>query len=151
MELNFEEDFIFPELQVSDFDSAVGTIADRLVQKGYVVPDFKEKVISREKGFPTGLVLPTMNIGIPHTEAENVHKTVVSVATLNQKIKMHSMIDPTSEIEVSMLFLIAVSDPSGQVKILRQLMRLFQNEKLLEQISSSNSSKEILQLLNENK
>lgn len=151
MSLNFEEKFIFPKLHVDNFQEAVEVIAKKLVKEDYVVPDFAQKVVGREKNFPTGLVLPAMNIGIPHTEAENVHKTVVSVATLDHQIKMHSMIDPTTEVDVSMLFLIAVSDPSGQVKILQQLMRLFQNEQLLQGVVSSDSADQILKMLNENK
>lgn len=150
MKLEFESDFIFPHLKANNFPEAINVIAEKLVANDYVVPEFASKVIEREKGFPTGLVLPQMNIGIPHTEAENVKKTVISVATLDKEIEVHSMIDPDQKLKISMLFLIAVSDPSGQVKILQQLMRLLQNEDLLNEIKEENSSEKILTLINNN-
>jgi len=150
MELKFESNFIFPHLKSQSFSEAVNIIAKKLVANDYVVPEFASKVIEREQNFPTGLVLPQMNIGIPHTEAENVKRTVVSVATLDNEIEVHSMIDPKQTLKINMIFLIAVSDPSGQVKILQQLMRLLQNEKLLNEIKAESSSERILELLNTN-
>ena len=58
------------------------------------------------------------------------------------------MIDPKQEIQSSMLFLISVNDPKGQITILKQLMKLFQKENLLDTILHLEDAGAIAQELN---
>ena len=150
MNLKFEQQFIYPNLDAESYAEAIRKMSKNLLKAGFVSPEYPDQVIAREKDFPTGLVLANMNIGIPHTEAEFVSQTVVSVATLNKPVKVHSMIDPDETLQASMMFMIAVSDPKGQVKILRELMRLFQNQDLMQKVMAENSANEIYQLLTAN-
>ena len=146
--LVFDQQFIYAQLDVDSFADAINKMSQKLIKQNYVVSEFPEKVIAREKDFPTGLALSNMNISIPHTEASYVHKTVVSVATLKNKINVHSMIDQKQEIQSSMLFFISVNDPKGQITILKQLMKLFQKENLLDTILHLEDAGAIAQELN---
>lgn len=150
MALQFEEAFIYPKLDAESYEDAVRKMSQNLLKEGYVTSEYPDQVLAREKNFPTGLVLANMNIGIPHTEAEYVKKTAVAVATLREPVKVHSMIDPEQELPVSMMFMIAVSDPKGQVTILRELMRLFQDQDLMEKIMSEDTASGIYKLLKSN-
>lgn len=150
MDLKFEQRFIYPDLEADSYEDAIRKMSAKLVKAGLVSPEYPDQVIAREENFPMGLVLADFNIGIPHTEAEYVNQTVVSVATLAHPVKVHSMIDPSETLDVKMMFMIAVSDPKGQVTILRELMRLFQNQSLMQRIMSERSTTEIYKLLEAN-
>ena len=135
MKLKFDADFIYPKLEAESFSDAVRKLS--------------AKVIEREKGFPTGIQLFSMVVGIPHTEAQYVKKTMVSVATLTKPIKINNMINPKESLETKMLFMIAMADPKGQVEILQTLMGLFKKTSVLEKIASEDSSESICKLLTE--
>lgn len=57
------------------------------------------------------------------------------------------MIDPTKVIRVSLVILMAVKDPSGQVKMLSKLMGLFQNVEMLKTLETASSSDEMYEIL----
>lgn len=147
MQLKFDKEFIYPNLDTVDFKDTITTMAKKLIDKKFVVPEYPKQVIAREKGFPTGIELKKMSVGIPHTEAKFVNKTMVSVATLKQPIAVQSMIDPSKTLKVSLVFLIAMADPKGQVGLLQELMKLFRQTSSLEKIMQSKSIDSIYSLL----
>lgn len=149
MKLKFDADFIYPKLEAESFSDAVRKLSAKLIDRGYVEQSYPDKVIEREKGFPTGIQLFSMVVGIPHTEAQYVKKTMVSVATLTKPIKINNMINPKESLETKMLFMIAMADPKGQVEILQTLMGLFKKTSVLEKIASEDSSESICKLLKE--
>lgn len=122
----------------------ISRLSKILQNHGYVNDKYERDVVSREKKLPTGLELPSgINVAIPHAESRNVLKSGVVFAILNQPVIFGSMIDKEKEIKVKIVMLIAVSDPKQQVGTLRNIMKLFQNDQLIDSIIHEMTQDEI--------
>ena len=53
-------------IQASDNVDAINQLGKMLVDNGYIDPSYTKSVIEREQTFPTGLVLASAGIAIPH-------------------------------------------------------------------------------------
>ncbi|GCF92442.1 PTS fructose transporter subunit IIA [Enterococcus florum] len=143
------KELLFHKLAVEDYESLVRFLGGRMEAFGYVKASYVPAVVEREKGFPTGLSMGDYGIAIPHTDREHVYESALAIATLKRPIYVHSMIDPTKKVEVSLVILMAVENPDGQVKMLSKLMGLFQDVETLKQLEQANSSEEMYQILSQ--
>ncbi|WP_196592085.1 PTS sugar transporter subunit IIA [Pectinatus frisingensis] len=109
----------------------LGTLMEK---KNYVKKSYVEAVLKREEKLPTGLNIGGTCVAIPHTDPVHVNDAAIAVARLNTPVKFHSMIDPIQELDVKLVFLLAVKNPKEQVDLLTKLMALFQNISVLKQI-----------------
>ena len=139
---------IFIKENYSDKIDFLGKTSDYLIEKGYVIPQFKEEIIKREMEFPTGLVTKSINISIPHSETEYVLKEGIIVAILPEKIKFNRMDNPEEEIQVEVSFILLLKDKDRHIVILQQLAELLQWRKLYK-IRECDSKRDIEQLLGE--
>ncbi|MGG5314401.1 PTS sugar transporter subunit IIA [Enterococcus sp. AZ072] len=142
-----KKELLFYKLAPDDYETLVRFLGGRMEELGYVKASYVPAVVEREKGFPTGLSMGNYGIAIPHTDREHVNQSVLAIATLKKPIYVCSMIDPTKEVEVSLVILMAVEDPDGQVKMLSKLMGLFQDVETLKQLEQSNSCEEMYRIL----
>jgi Phosphoenolpyruvate-dependent sugar phosphotransferase system, EIIA 2. len=69
------------------------------------------------------------------------------VATLKDPIRFHVMGSPDNEIDVKIVFMLAVKDPNKQIQLLKNLMNIFQDREALQNLIDSNDKKEVLNLL----
>lgn len=46
------------------------------------------------------------------------------------------MADPNDKLQISMIFMLAIDEPHGEVKLLKELMKIVQNQKHLAQLLS---------------
>lgn len=125
-------------------------LGDKLHALGYVKDSYVPSVISREGNFPTGLMLGgKYNVAIPHTDTVHVNNPGVAFASLDKPVKFHNMGEAESEIEVNMVFLLAVKDPRDQVELLQKLIEMFQNEELLDSLYNAKEETAVEKILNE--
>ena len=102
-------------------------VADKLVEKQYVKPEFLVNLSEREKNYPTGIDMSVVNpdypnVAIPHTEGEFVNVRLVVPIKLVHPVEFHNMIDPIDKFDVSFLFMILNNDPDGQANVLAEIM-----------------------------
>lgn len=138
---------LFPKQDFKNFEEIIKFVGERLEREGYVKDTYIEAVISREKEFPTGLEMLTGGISIPHTDRNHVNKSIISVVTLKQPIEVHSMINPSDKVKVTIFFVLAIENPDGQIKILQKLMNILQDKKFKEEIESATNEEELLSIL----
>jgi len=111
-----------------------------------VEDDYIEALGAREAQFPTGLPI-SGGVAIPHTDASHVRTDRICVATLGHPVEFHEMGgDEDSIVEVSTVFLLALSDPSRHLKILQKIVTSIQNEQFLESIRAAATACEIASL-----
>ncbi len=130
----------------SDKVNFLSMASDYLIEKEYVVPEYKTEIIKREKEFPTGLVTKSINISIPHSETEYVLREGIVIAILPEKIKFNRMDNPDEEIEVEVSFILLLKDKNKHISVLQQLADLLQSRQLFK-IKYCNSKEDIEQLL----
>lgn len=130
----------------SDKINFLSNVSDYLIEKEYVIPEFKREIIKREEEFPTGLVTKSINISIPHSETEYILKEGIVIAIPYEKIKFNRMDNPDEEIEVEISFVLLLKDKHKHITVLQQLAVLLQSEQLYK-IKHCDSKEDIEQLL----
>ncbi|EQF24110.1 phosphoenolpyruvate-dependent sugar phosphotransferase system, EIIA 2 family protein [Clostridioides difficile CD160] len=140
-------DLISLGLESNDYESVIKELGNKMYQKKYVKNTYISAVLEREKTLPTGLDIGEMCVAIPHTDSKHINESNVAVGILKKPVKFNSMIDPTDRLDVELVFLLAVKNPDSQVKLLKDLMSVFQNIKLLKSIKNASTKEEVAQLL----
>lgn len=118
-----------------------------LLNKNDVKDSYIDAVIAREEELPTGLAIGDFYVAIPHTDSNHVNKSSIAIATLKSPVVFREMVNPAGKINVELVFLLAVKDPKEQVTLLKSLMAVFKNKKLLIQIKNAKDKMEIAELL----
>lgn len=145
--MDLDLDLIELNVSAKSSGNVIELLGEKMRKKGYVKDTYVAAVLDREKNLPTGLNLGEFSVAIPHTNAEHVVSSHFGVAVLNQPVVFHSMIDPTEELGVDLVFLLAINDPAGQVSLLKKLMSIFQDVELLKKIKAAETKEEIKTLL----
>ena len=150
MECYLDKDLIFKNLDVKDSKDAINTLASELYKKGLVKQDYVKEVLSREEIYPTGLYTGEINVAIPHCDYQFVNKKSIAVGILKNPIKFKKMDEPTEDVEVSIIIMLAIDEPDNHIAYLTKVFNLVQNQELLKELYLSVSEEEILELLNKN-
>ncbi|QAS70341.1 PTS sugar transporter subunit IIA [Oenococcus sicerae] len=142
-----DANLVFTDVDVEDKVALIDFLADKLYENGNVKITFQEAVEKREQKYPTGLPTGAIQVAIPHTDAKYVNKSVIAFANLKHPIEFQNMAINGETLKVSVVVMLAIAEPHGQVKTLEKLMSIFQDEKLLVSLSSEKDSKKIYQKL----
>lgn len=134
-------------LEVETDKEVIEVLGKQLLDLGFVKETYIEAVLEREAILPTGLRTGVVNVAIPHTDVTHVNQTAVSISTLMKPVKFYLMEDPSQEIYVDIVFLLAVKQPEEQVQLLKNLIAIFQNKELLERIANEKDRESLNQIL----
>ncbi len=141
------EDLILLGVEAATAEDAIRALSRRLEQGGYVRPSFAAAVTAREREFPTGL--PTNPpVAIPHTDVEHCLKPALAVATLRSPVPFQAM-GRGGELQVSIIFLLSITNPQSQVGWLGRLVQFFQQADHLKRLISAREPAEVAEILNE--
>ena len=131
-------------------EAAITTLADFMAKSGCLsdVDSYREAVFERERKSSTGL---GEGIAIPHASPENnVLKNGIAAISLVKPVKFHSMENPDSEIDVDMVFMLALASSTDHLDVLKKLFVAFQNQSLVNALKHSTDKAEFLKLLTNN-
>ncbi|MGZ1532805.1 PTS sugar transporter subunit IIA [Staphylococcus argenteus] len=128
------EENIILNLSATDKESVLSQMSDVLCQNGFVKSKFKDAVIEREKEFATGLPTHLCSVAIPHTDVEHINNRTIGVAILEKEVPFVEMGTLDQQTDVKIVFMLAMDKVDDQLKLLQQLMQIFQSEEKLEQI-----------------
>ncbi|MGF7396380.1 PTS sugar transporter subunit IIA [Thermoanaerobacterium thermosaccharolyticum] len=143
----FNKELIVTNLDAKCKEDVFDVLYKKLYENGFVKESYLEAIKKREKNFPTGLQLNRYNVAIPHTDPEHVVKPAIAVATLKNPVIFKNMANPLEDVEVNIIFMIALNESHSQVEMLQQLTSLIQDEKLLEEIARVNGGEQIIDIL----
>lgn len=141
------KNLVLAKLKATDNKDAITQLANLLQKQGYVNKDFAQAVLDREKIYPTGLPSGKVNVAIPHTDIKYVNSPAIVFASLEKPIKFKNMADKSQEINVSFIAMLAMKEPHSQVSLLQNLMKLFQNQDLLEKFISLDDNSQLFDQL----
>lgn len=141
-------DLVLVGLDAPDAEYAIRRLAERLAEHGCVRETFASAVLEREKQFPTGL--PTsIPVAIPHTDAVHCLRPAIAVGVLARPVVFGEMGNPEGSVNVRIIFLLSVPDPSQQVIWLQKLVDAFQRPGFLEALVASRDAAEAYVRCNE--
>lgn len=146
----FSEDLVFLDQDLATSKDVLSFSFEQLRNMNYVKEEYFSSILAREAEFPTGLKTHVgIHIAMPHTEAEYAKKEGIVFIRTSQPVIFQHMVDPDEAVETRLIFNIVVKDPANQVAFLTKLMRLFQNEELLNFLNESEDKKVIVQTIQE--
>jgi PTS system galactitol-specific IIA component len=148
MENYFSKDLILIDLKVISAEEAIRALSCELEKFGYVKPSYCEAVINREKIYSTGLPLEPMGVAIPHTDADHVNHIAIALGILSSPVKF-GLMGGDGEVEVDLVFLMALDNCTSQVAMLQSLAELVNNDDLIANIRKLKDKQAILNILNQ--
>lgn len=146
-DFSLSEDLVLIDIEAKDHTAALKRLGELLYNKGYVKETYAQAVLERELVYPTGLPTSGVGVAIPHTDTEHVNIPAVAVATLKNSVKFQIMGNPEDVVDVQIIFMLAIKNPKMQLKMLQQLMSIFQKEELLFRLKNEKDAKDLVTLI----
>lgn len=147
--ITFNESLILRLNKEKSNTEVLSILADSLCEQGLVKDTYKGAILSREAEYPTGLFIGNINIAIPHADIMHVNKAAICVGVLENPVKFHAMDDPTKEIEVSLIIMLALTEAHGHISMLQRVVELIQNQELVKKIIESKDLKVVYEIIKE--
>lgn len=145
----FDKEVILFNQDASDNVSALTRLADSMYAKGVVTNEYRDALLKREESFPTGLMTQTIGVAIPHTDPDKVIEPQIGFMSLKHPVTFHQMGD-NAEIQVKLIFMLALKKSDDQLSMLQKLMALFQNQEAMDALQSVDQKKDFLALMKKN-
>lgn len=142
-----QKDLIFANVNAATKEEIITLLADKLLEMGKVKDTYKDAVLMREKSYPTGLSLGKYCIAMPHTFAEHVIEPTIAVARLENPVTFLEMASTDSELSVSLVLMMAISNPQEQLVLLRKILQLFSDEEVIDTLMQGKTEEEMYKTL----
>lgn len=142
-----DEDLIKLGIDLPDWEAAVGYGSELLQRKGYVKEGYKERLIEREKTYPTGLQGKSIGIAVPHTSADYTIRPSICILIPIRPVRFHAMGEKDLTVDVQLIIQLAIEGDGMQLKLLRSIMQLLRDDEMLQRLLKSRDKKELLELL----
>ncbi len=130
-------------LKASDKEKVIQQLADLLYAGGYVKDTYLSNVLSREAVMPTGLQTKAGGVAIPHTDSEHVNQSAIAIGLLETPVNFKNMAAPTEDVEVKLVFLLAIAEKNSVMTVLSRMAEMFLDPEILGHIYSLTNSKDI--------
>ncbi|WP_443972534.1 PTS sugar transporter subunit IIA [Streptococcus agalactiae] len=121
---------VFQKSHLDSSEEALDYVSHLLLQSGAVKESYPNAIQEREKAFPTGLMFSDYGVAIPHTDIEHVNYSQMAIVSLKNPVVFQQM-GKGEDVEVNIIFMLALKEAHQQVDLLSQLIELFQNKVLL--------------------
>jgi galactitol PTS system EIIA component len=96
-------------------------VAALALEHGFVAPSFGDALVAREASHPTGLPTP-VPVAIPHTDVEHVVRPALAAVLLDPPVPFGEMGGVGEDVDVRLVVVLMVTDPSRQVGLLSRLI-----------------------------
>lgn len=141
------EEMTLPNLHCKTKEELFKKVYDIGRERDYVREEFYEKILQREKNFPTGINLGEIGVAIPHTDAEYIKKEFIAVCSIKDEVEFKSMEDENESVKVKLAFVLGLNQPHSQLTILQELMQIIQNKESIEKLIDANNKNDILKII----
>lgn len=143
------KNLVFPNKKFKNDHDALSFLAIEVEKAGYARSTYKDAVIEREKIFPTGLPTGEINVAIPHADSEHVLTSTLAIMTLKEPVDFHNMGEPRSTLPVSIIIMMAIAEPKGQLSMLQKIMGIIQDSQHLKKIMKCTTTETLFADLNQ--
>ena len=146
-----DQNLVMINLEAETQQEALEKLAGRLYETGYVKDTYAQAILEREKVFPTGLPTEGYGVAIPHTDVEHVHKPAVALGILQKPVKFNLMgdLNPESQVDVQIMFMLAIKEPHMQLELLQDIMEMIQDQELLKKMVEAKNVEALIQTTEE--
>lgn len=141
--ITIHEENIVVKMEAADRVEVICQLGGLLFQHGYVKETYVKAVLDREEVFPTGLQTNLLGMAIPHTDTEHVIKPALAIATLAHPVTFQAMGSPETEVPVTIVMMLAISDPKVIIPMLRSVLFILEKGETLKALTQATSELEI--------
>jgi PTS system galactitol-specific IIA component len=141
-------ELVYAQMEADSAPEVITELSRLLFERGYVKSSYANAAIEREKEYPTGLPTKGCGTAIPHADIEHTIKPGIAVATLQKPVKFGQLGDASTQIDVSLVFLLSVTKPKVQVYLLQALVEVYKDEKLLCKLIEATEANVIVEEVN---
>ncbi|WP_027954800.1 BglG family transcription antiterminator [Halobacillus kuroshimensis] len=139
------KDTIQLQEQAPDWEEAIRTAAQPLIDKASIHPDYVEAMITNVKELGPYIVIAP-RIAIPHARPESgVEQLGMSLLKLNEPVSFSDK----EKHKAQLIIILAAIDNQTHLKALAQLTELLSDEKAVDRMIEASSNEEILHLINQ--
>lgn len=140
-----KKELIFVNKLYSTNEEALREMANEFVDLGVCKQSYPQAILDREKKYATGL--PTsVGTAISHCDPEHVVQAAMGVTTLCHPVKFGQM-GGGEDVDVSIIFMLAVKEAKAQVPTLQKLMKIIQDSDMLHKIIKISNGEALYKLL----
>lgn len=147
MELILKEKLIFTDLKFETKEEALNFLSEKLLEQGYVIPEYQQAILDREKIYPTGIPALGVSIAIPHADNNLVNETTMAIGLLKDPVVFYSMENVETELDVQIIMMLAIKEPHGQIEMLQKVVSIIQDENLTKQLLQETDKNDVLMML----
>jgi PTS system galactitol-specific IIA component len=141
-------DAVCLNLTAADSKEVIDHLSKQLLKAGYVHESFADAALAREQVMPTGLPLAgDVNAAIPHTDIEHVIKCGLALATLKQPVVFHNMVANDEEVQVRLVFVMALDQPKAQIEMLREIASVLQRPEIINNLMKATNYEDVRAVL----
>lgn len=124
------DNVILLEGKATDWQNAISITSNALFTNGFVKESFLDGCIEREMEYPTGInTIPP--IAIPHTNSNHVINSGMCFLRLEKPVAFNQIDSPQDEVQVRLIFNLALIDNSSQLEFLKKLANEIKNAEFL--------------------
>ena len=121
---------------------AIDQLASLLYSKGIVKESYIPAVKQREVDYCTGLAFESMGVALPHTDTEHVNQQAIAIGVLDRPVLFRAMGMPEETVEVSMMFMLAITKPDAELEFLSKMVDVFQQPGCLDRVKQARNAVE---------
>lgn len=137
---------VYNDLDFNSNYEVIEFLANKLKEKNYVKEEFVKTILDREKLFPTGIP-SEIEIALPHCDNTLVKVPSIAVGILNNSVKFNAMDEPSKELNVKLVIMLALLEPHGHIEMLQKIVKFIQKKNDVEKILSINNIREIKKII----
>ena len=141
------EELMFLDFEASDKLDLLEKMSDWLFEHGYVKEGFKNSIIEREKVYPTGLKLESIQFAIPHTDADMVIKPGVVFIQLKDRVEFTEMATFDSPVSAKVVFMLLLHKDGSQVELLQDIIAKCSVEGYISSLEQAATPEEVLEIV----
>lgn len=127
----------------ADDAAVIAALGGLLATAGATSTDYVAACVARERTDPTGLPA-ALGVAIPHGDPRLVHIPAVAIAVPAEPVTFRQMGDPDVAVTAHVIFLLAVQSGAAQLRALREVAELVQDEHRLRRIVSARTADEVI-------
>lgn len=140
---NHEKNYVIMEIEEEVKDSVLKKMANEMNRFGFVKDTYPQAICDREAIYPTGLPTKGVGVAIPHTDSIHVNEKAIALGILKKPIEFNVLCSEDEFVDVELIFMLAITDPKDQVKMLQRLIELCKDEESLIALKESDDFDEV--------
>ncbi len=144
-----DRSLILTELEAETFEDVFKKLGGVVIKEGYAKDSYVDALINREKEYPTGLDASGVGIAIPHTDVAHVNKSGTAIAKLTKPVTFIQMGTDDEEVEVQLVFMLAVKDPKTHLSKLQAIITMIQDPEFLKRLIEAEDVDSIIEIIKE--